>query len=289
MKSKLWTLPPPHYNGLLARCAPGMHEAVATLLRQQGITGGSVLDIAAGTGALLARLRDAGFSDLSAIELDTGAFALPGVTPLAADLNLDFASAVGRQFDLITAIEIIEHLDSPRHFLREAWKLLAPGGRLVLSTPNIAHWVGRVWFMARGELRNFKEMDYHHQRHISPINHTHVRLMLKEVGFELMDFRTAGSFYGPLKRLVTAPATVAFRLLCGPLASGDAVIYIAKRSEPDAASPGRDSTTYVSLHRPMEALRANRSAAVCANKERHASPATPAGAPPQAVAAEPPA
>jgi len=42
----------------------------------------------------------------------------------------------GRQFDTILCGELIEHLEEPYRFLRQLKKLLKPGGRLVLSTPN---------------------------------------------------------------------------------------------------------------------------------------------------------
>jgi 2-polyprenyl-3-methyl-5-hydroxy-6-metoxy-1,4-benzoquinol methylase len=203
-----------------------------------------VLDLAAGTGALLARLGDLGFDDLNAVELDVPVFKLAGVMPVAVDLNTDFSDDLGRTFDLVTAVEIIEHLDSPRHFLGQIWKLLKPGGHLVVTTPNIAHWMGRIWFLLGGELRYFKENDYHHQRHISPINHTHMRLTLREVGFEIVDSGTAGSFYGPLKRLVTAPVSGLFRLAQGPV-TGDTIIYLARKTNPDRTSPGRNSDVYV--------------------------------------------
>jgi len=246
-----WRCPDSQYKGLVARCAPGTHEAVCAVLARHPDVRGSVLDLAAGSGALLARLRDSGFVDLSAVELDAPAFGLAGIAPLAIDLNTDFAAAFSRQFNLITAVEIMEHLDSPRHFLREIWKLLEPRGHLLVSTPNVAHWMGRLWFLARGELRYFKESDYQSCRHISPINRTHMRLMLTEIGFRVIDFTTAGSFYGPLKRLLTAPVAGLFRLMNGPQTGGDTVIFLAQKTSPDTTSPGRSSTTYIARDRAM--------------------------------------
>lgn len=42
----------------------------------------------------------------------------------------------GRRFDTIIAAELIEHLENPYAFLRDLRSLLAPGGRLLVSTPN---------------------------------------------------------------------------------------------------------------------------------------------------------
>ena len=249
---KHWSLPPAEFNGLPGRCAPGTHEAAMDLINRHLPGKGSVLDLAAGTGAFLARMKQNGFEDLSAAELDLETFRLAAVKPLPVDLNTDFCGTFPGQFGLVTAIEIIEHLDNPRHFLRQIWNLLKSGGYTVVSTPNIAHWFGRVRFVLRGEHRYFKESDYHQQRHISPISDLHMRLMLKEIGFDLIDRTTAGSFYGPLKRAVAAPVTWFSRLCLGPLSEGDVCIYIARKGQPDMISGGRSSVVYTSRGRQPE-------------------------------------
>lgn len=50
---------------------------------------------------------------------------------------------------------------------------------LLLTTPNIGHWSGRLRFLASGEHRYFKEGDYYQQRHISLITHLHINLMFR--------------------------------------------------------------------------------------------------------------
>ncbi|HUG15917.1 MAG TPA: methyltransferase domain-containing protein, partial [Thermomicrobiales bacterium] len=40
-------------------------------------------------------------------------------------------------FDLITCFQVLEHLHDARSFLREARRVLAPGGALLLTTPNV--------------------------------------------------------------------------------------------------------------------------------------------------------
>ncbi|HSZ58006.1 MAG TPA: class I SAM-dependent methyltransferase [Tepidisphaeraceae bacterium] len=249
MLRNLWSLPPSQFAGLGGRCAPGTHEAAADLICHHVDKSASVLDLAAGTGAFLARLSELGFTGLSAVELDPHSFGFPSVTPRAIDLNAVFGKEFDRQFDLITAIEIIEHLDSPRHFLKQIWELLKPDGHLVVSTPNIAHWFGRVRFALHGEHRYFRERDYHWHRHISPISDLHMRLMLKEIGFDLLEFTTAGSFYGPLKRAVTAPAAALSRLLLGPLSQGDVCMYVGRKTKPDTESTGRNSQVNATSYR----------------------------------------
>jgi 2-polyprenyl-3-methyl-5-hydroxy-6-metoxy-1,4-benzoquinol methylase len=45
--------------------------------------------------------------------------------------------AIDEQFEVVHAGELIEHLDNPRAFLQAARTRLAPGGILVLTTPNV--------------------------------------------------------------------------------------------------------------------------------------------------------
>ena len=239
--SELWRKQLGQYDGLIMRCAPGTHEAAMAMLLRHLAERPPALDLASGSGAFLARLRDNGFTDLDAVEIDRKAFAFPGIDPRHLDLNGRFASQIDRRYGLVTALEIMEHLDSPRHFLREVRELLEPAGHLLLSTPNTANWTGRLRFFLSGEHRQFQEHDYHYQRHISPTTDLQLRLMLREIGFELRDWTVAGSFFGPLKKAVLAPVIGAARLFWGKMAMDDVRVYLVRRAEADASSPGASS------------------------------------------------
>ncbi|MBR8828125.1 MAG: class I SAM-dependent methyltransferase [Gomphosphaeria aponina SAG 52.96 = DSM 107014] len=240
MKS-LWRLPPETYKNLAVRCAPGVHEAACALITSHVPMRGAVLDLAAGTGSWLARINDAGFKELTAVELDLEEFKLEGVKPRPIDLNSLFSKEFDSSFQLVTAIEIIEHLDCPRAFLREIHQLLCPGGYLLLTTPNIGHWAGRLRFLLWAEHRYFKESDYHEQRHISPVSHIHMCLMFREIGYKLIAHRTAGTFFTPLKKIVTAGLSLPFQVLFGSNTDGDANIYLAQKTDPDVTLTGKDS------------------------------------------------
>src|SRR5207253_10239263 len=45
-----------------------------------------------------------------------------------------------RSFDVVICGDLIEHLRDPERFLVRVRPLLRPGGRLVLTTPNVANW-----------------------------------------------------------------------------------------------------------------------------------------------------
>lgn len=47
-------------------------------------------------------------------------------------------------FDRIIFADVLEHLVDPWHVLEQMHSLLAPNGRVLLSVPNIAHWIARL-------------------------------------------------------------------------------------------------------------------------------------------------
>lgn len=53
-------------------------------------------------------------------------------------------------FDVVLCSEVIEHLDSPSHLLREAFRVLVDNGFLILTTPNIARIRNRKSFFFHG-------------------------------------------------------------------------------------------------------------------------------------------
>ena len=51
--------------------------------------------------------------------------------------NLPFDN---EQFEHITFLEVIEHVENPSKCLREIWRVLKPAGTMEVSTPNPTHW-----------------------------------------------------------------------------------------------------------------------------------------------------
>jgi SAM-dependent methyltransferase len=219
---------------MLVGCAPGTHDAALDLICKHVNPSSGVIDLGARSGAMLARLRDAGFTDLNAVDLDISEFRLPDVPIRRIDLNTAFADYYDRKFKLVCCTDVVEHLDSPREFFKQAHRLLDDDGYLCVTLPNIAYWVGRMKFMLRGELWGFGESNYREQRHISPMTYDAMRLTMKECGLNLVDAVTAGTFAGPLNKVASAPLATLFRLVGGPRAVGETAIYLAAKSAPDS-------------------------------------------------------
>jgi SAM-dependent methyltransferase len=156
----------------LAQCAlAGLHDAVLRFLTTHFPAHSTILDCGAGTGAWAAALTARGYSDVHALDLCADAYRA-GAPFAAIDLNSLFAESVSgafgpRLYDLITAIEVIEHLESPSLFLRQCRQLLASTGALLVTSPNPESAPARLTFLATGRLRHF---DLHGDpSHITPL------------------------------------------------------------------------------------------------------------------------
>lgn len=173
------------YRGLKIHAAPSLHEACMAQIKALGLPAGAkVLDVGAGEGAFTQRLLDAGLQ-VSAIELEPDRFRLD-VPCQHLNLNLDFHDKWDEQFDLIVAIEILEHLHDPRHFIRNCLQLLKPNGFLLISSPNTESWLSRIRFLRDGNFLWFEESDYQLYGHVTPIFSWQVRQICSELGAELV-------------------------------------------------------------------------------------------------------
>ncbi len=61
-----------------------------------------------------------------------------------ADLNKGLPQEVGGPYDCIVAADVLEHTIVPERLLADITERLAPGGAILVSVPNFAHWYPRV-------------------------------------------------------------------------------------------------------------------------------------------------
>ncbi|HEV2603570.1 MAG TPA: bifunctional 2-polyprenyl-6-hydroxyphenol methylase/3-demethylubiquinol 3-O-methyltransferase UbiG [Microvirga sp.] len=119
--------------------------------REAPLTGLRILDIGCGTGILCEPLAELGASVIGADPAErviaVGA-ARAETLGLAIDYRGQTAEALaeaGERFDVVTAMEVIEHVADTRLFLQTCAELVKPGGVLVLSTMNRT---AKSWFQA---------------------------------------------------------------------------------------------------------------------------------------------
>jgi len=111
---------------------------------------GRVLDVGCSSGYLARPLREAG-ARVVGIELDPAAAAEARAVCEAVvvgdveSVDLPFEPA---SFDVVLCGDVVEHLRDPGAALARLRPFLRPGGRLVLTTPNVANWVIRLSLLA---------------------------------------------------------------------------------------------------------------------------------------------
>ncbi len=103
------------------------------------LAGRTALDVGCGAGLLcepLARLGAAVTGIDAAPEAIAVAEAHAAQSGLAIDYRACGVETMTGQFDLVTSLEVVEHVSDPAGFVRGLARVLADGGLLILSTPN---------------------------------------------------------------------------------------------------------------------------------------------------------
>lgn len=125
------------------------HRAHTKLLDAVG-AGGRVLDVGCSSGYLSEPLSQRG-NTLVGIELDPEAAREAErfcERVLVGDVETMELPLEPGSFDVVLCGDVIEHLRDPGAALARLRPLLKPGGRLVVSTPNIANWAMRLSLLA---------------------------------------------------------------------------------------------------------------------------------------------
>jgi len=181
------------YKGLAIHAQAAIHEKVGRIAAESLRPGAWVLDLAAGTGAMCLRLKDLGFVP-TACDLVPENFRLHGEVDFF-EMNLNNCFPVGFRavFDCVIAIDIIEHIENPRHFLHQCFAALQPSGLLIISTPNIGSPTSRAAYVRTGAFRWFHDENYRVDGHITPITLFGMRTMIEEAGFTTSAITSVGA------------------------------------------------------------------------------------------------
>lgn len=176
---------------------PYLRGLLAALQRRVGcLEGRHVLDFGCGIGTLAGLLLQAG-ATVDGVETDAQARATAGEhLGIRVVANLDELRADRVTYDLVTTMDVIEHVRSPREVLSDLGTLLRPGGWLFVSTPDAGALKARV--------RGVRWDNYQNPTHLYYFNARSLRRMLQALGFqEVAVWRPLVSYpaHGPARRL----------------------------------------------------------------------------------------
>src|SRR3984957_8607456 len=146
----------------------GLHDYVANEVLPRFVKPGErAIDLGAGSGAMAMRMQKLGWN-VTGADLNVAGFKAP-LPFLPVDLNdRGFSQMLGEgQYSMVTAVEVIEHVEAPISLLRNGSRLLKSGGHMVITTPNVDSVPARVKFLLTEKIRMMDEVS--EPTHISPI------------------------------------------------------------------------------------------------------------------------
>lgn len=182
--------------------------------KMRPLAGKRALDVGCGAGLLcepLARLGAEVVGIDAAPENIAAAKAHAEKQGLQIDYRATGVEALGMaaQFDLVTSMEVIEHVTDPALFLRGLADALAPGGLMILSTPNRTP-LSRLTMIGIGEGLGFIPKGTHNwSQFLTPDELTD---MLADVG--LKSFNMRGISFDPRTGFVLNDDTKLNYILC---------------------------------------------------------------------------
>lgn len=201
------------------------------------IRSGKVLDVGCATGYFLEVARDRGW-DVHGVELSeySARIAQGKFGDRVHNGTLEDACFDDGSFDLVTLSDLVEHVPDPVIFMGEVWRILNPGGLVLIVTPNVASISERLM---RGRWSHYKE---EHLFYFSPQT---IRQLLSMAGFETLLVESASKFLNlkyilsqlttyphplltPLSRIVSTLSPAVLQTYPLPLPCGEMLVLASK-------------------------------------------------------------
>jgi SAM-dependent methyltransferase len=161
-----------------------------------------VLDVGSGTGGVTEIVNTGKNNIVLCVEPDpmrADSGKSRGLSVYAGPFDEKFAELYGK-FDAITFGDVLEHIADPAKMLSIAKRCLSPGGVIILSVPNVAHWTLRVRLLiGRFDYTETGIMDATHLRWFT--QKTLVTLVTNQ-GFEVVSLRHSAGLWMPEYRII---------------------------------------------------------------------------------------
>lgn len=163
------------------------------------LEGKKALDVGCGAGLLAEPLARLG-AEVTAIDASVELIAAARDHAAGAGLDIDYRAVpvekLGGKYDLVTSMEVIEHVAEPAAFVAALAERLAPGGLLVMSTPNRTGWSKLLTITLAEGLGKVPRGTHEYDKFVTPDELT---AMLAAGGLKCIDVE--GIAFSPLKGL----------------------------------------------------------------------------------------
>ena len=151
------------------------------------LDGKTALDVGCGAGLLSEPLARLG-AVVAGIDASPEVIAVARDHAGASGLDIDYRAGdvqqLEGQFDLITAMEVIEHVADPGAFVKALAKRLAANGLLVMSTPNATAWSKLMMIVIGEGVGQIPKGTHDFDKFITP---ERLKLLLADAGVKCLD------------------------------------------------------------------------------------------------------
>lgn len=181
------------------------------------LDGVALLDVGCGGGILSEAMAEAG-AEVTGIDLAEKALTVANLHRLESELDIDYrlisvedlARKSDASFDVITCLEMLEHVPSPESVIESMATLLKPGGICFLSTINRTPRAFALGVVAAEYVLNILARGTHEYRKF--IKPSELDRACRSAGLELIDLK--GLAYNPFSRQAALKRDVSINYIC---------------------------------------------------------------------------
>jgi spore maturation protein CgeB len=194
------------------RTAEGTEKAFASKYQryvdalERHLPSGRVVDIGCSTGLLVRKLRDRGY-EAEGIELneDSAAWGRANYGVVIHSEPLERCPYEPGSLDAIFFTDVLEHMQHPRDFLREASERLASGGVALVTFPDVWSVESRYQYvLSRLFQRDWLWSNCHIPLHVWEFTHATAVACFRSAGFQVVEFRRSQPEHEPGDSLALA-------------------------------------------------------------------------------------
>ena len=200
-----------------------IYRTVEAALRERGASG-TLADIGCGAGHLWPRLQPMFARCIGIDAVRYGGLPVE-IDFQQADLDRLPLPLADESADVVAAVETIEHLENPRALCRELYRIVRPGGWIVVTTPNQLSLLSLLTLVVKQRFSAFQDAAY--PAHRTALLEVDLRRIAAECGLREIDVTYTASGRVPGTAL-HYPASLSRTF---PRALSDNVLLIGRRGD----------------------------------------------------------
>lgn len=141
------------YENYYTQCTQGLREEYFAIVEKYArVNSGAYCDVGCGPGGVLQIAADRGWNPVG---VEISSWAVEEGKRNGLDIrqgSLLDAAFPENHFDAVSMFDVLEHISSPRENVREIYRILKPGGVLVIETPNVDGFFAKYLYKEKADL-----------------------------------------------------------------------------------------------------------------------------------------